>query len=307
MKAYIVDPQAAAGVRLTDAPEPQPAPNEALVGVEAFALNRGELPRGEMFAVGSVPGWDAAGRVIAAAADGSGPGVGARVVTNGGGGAWAERRAVDTAKLAAIPNHLDFERASALPVAGGTALQALRTLGGCVGRRVLITGAAGGVGRIALQLARRAGAEVVAWTSLASRRAELERLGAAEVVSDAAALTGPLFGVIETVGGATLVAAWGALRPGGTLASVGSASGEAAAFAPYATIGAPRTLLSFNLGSFTLPDETLGEDLAYLANLAAAGELDPQIVWRGSWSKLDVALDGLANRAISGKAVLTID
>ena len=88
--------------------------------------------------------------------------VGARVVTFGWAAGWAELRAVDTGELAVLPDGVDHDAAAALPVAGVTALRALRRLGPVLGRRVLITGASGGVGRFAVQLAARAGAHVVA-------------------------------------------------------------------------------------------------------------------------------------------------
>lgn len=306
MRAYVVDPSSATGVRFGEIPDPVPGRDEVLVAVEAFSLNHGELPQRGLFAPGTVPGWDAAGRVVRAALDGSGPPVGARVVTQAHGGAWAERRAVGSANVAALPDQLDAERACTLPVAGATALQALRALGGILGRRVLVTGASGGVGRFALQLARIAGADVVAYTSSEARRAELTALGAHEVVTDLGRVRAPVFGVIENIGGRVLVAAFELLRAGGTLASIGYASFEPATFPPYATIGPPRTLLSFQLGSTMLPGETLAESLTYLARLTAANELDPHVTWRAPWSKLDEALAALARREIAGKAVLTL-
>lgn len=307
MKAYLVDQSVPGGARSAEVAEPVPKPDEAVLAVEAFSINHGELPQSGMFAPGTALGWDAAGRIVAAAVDGSGPASGARVVSQDAGGAWAERRAVSTSRLAVLPADVDAESASALPVAGATALQALRVLGGCVGRRVLITGSNGGVGRFAVQLARRAGAWVVALTSTLARRDELMALGANEVITDLATLVEPVFGVIENVGGETLVAAWGHLRPGGSLVSIGYAGGQPATFPPYGTVGPPRTLLSFQLGNRMLPGETLGEDLGYLAGLVAAKQLDPQITWRGTWAQVPEALELLATRKISGKAVIRVD
>ena len=144
------------GLRLGEAPEPVPRDSEALVEVSAAALNFGELAfNSSASEPRAVLGWDAAGVVAKPASNGSGPSAGTRVVTFGWRGAWAERRAVDTAELAVVPDSVDLGAASALPVAGVTALQALRRLGPVFGRRVLVTGAAGGVGRFAVQLAAR--------------------------------------------------------------------------------------------------------------------------------------------------------
>ncbi|HXP93809.1 MAG TPA: zinc-binding dehydrogenase, partial [Candidatus Binatia bacterium] len=190
--------------------------------------------------------------------------------------------------------------------AAGTALRALRTLGAIVGRRVLVTGASGGVGRLAVQIARRAGAYVVALTSSDAKRKELTEIGADEVVTDLAKLAAPLYGVIDTVGGQALVDAWGHLRAGGMLISIGYAGGTPATFPPYSTVGPRKTLVAFTLGTALLPDETLGEDFTYLAQLVARKELDPEIVWRGDWTQLPEAIALLASRKISGKAVLRI-
>ena len=76
-------------------------------------------------------------------------------------GAWAERVAVRTDALAALPDAVSFGQAATLPVAGLTALWALERGGLLLDKRVLVTGASGGVGHLACQLARQAGAQVV--------------------------------------------------------------------------------------------------------------------------------------------------
>jgi len=308
MKAYVVDNDQSFGVRFTEISDPSPAPNEAVIEVEAFSLNHGELP-GRVFSTnGTVPGWDTAGRVVTAAADGGGPSVGTRVVGWGWGGAWAQRRAVATSDLAPLPEGVDAEAASTLPVAGITALCAVRILGAIVGRRVLVTGASGGVGRFAVQLARIAGADVVALTSSEAKREELREAGASEVVTDLAHLSAPVYAVLENIGGSTLVDAWNRLTPGGILISIGYAAGSPATFPPYATVLPRKSLVAYGSGwTPSLPGETRGTDLAYLARLVAARALDPHITWRGSWKRLPDAIALLQNRRISGKAVLRVD
>ncbi|MGA6161728.1 zinc-binding dehydrogenase [Amycolatopsis magusensis] len=301
MRALVHDPAAPRGLRLAEVPEPVPAASQALVGIKAVSINFGEVAYlAERREPGEVPGWDAAGVVLEPAADGSGPPAGARVTSFGWRDGWAEQRAVDTANLAVVPDGVDLGAAAALPVAGVTALQAVRALGAVLGRRVLVTGAAGGVGRFAVQLAARAGAEVVALVGSPARGAGLRELGAAEVVTE---LTGePLTGVLDNVGGPLLAGAFAQLGPDGVALAVGKASGEATTIDWEAERlrGGHRRLEPFVI---SVP---LGGDLAYLARLLGRGELDPQVDHRVPWERATDAVDALLSRRIRGKAVLDL-
>ncbi|WP_028927211.1 zinc-binding dehydrogenase [Pseudonocardia acaciae] len=304
MEALVHDPDARHGLRLAQAPDPSPRPDQVLVDVAAISLNFGEVAHlADNQKPGTVPGWDASGVVAVAAADGSGPAVGARVVTFGWGGAWARLRAVDVADLAVLPDAVDHASAAALPVAGVTALRSLRRLGPLLGRRVLVTGASGGVGRFAVQLAARAGAHVVAAVGSVERGAGLAELGASEVVVDLGEVRERLHGVIDNVGGGLLAQAYGLLAPDGVAQSVGMASLEP-------------TTIDFERARRESPGARIeafmfggppGADLAYLAGLVAGGELDPQVGWRGGWDRADEAIEALRGRRIRGKAVLEID
>ena len=145
VRALVAAPDQPGGVDLVDVVGPEPAPDQAVVVVAAVSLNRGEVRRLPGAPAGWRPGWDLAGTVVAAAADGSGPAVGRRVVGLLREGAWAEQVAVPTRTLATIPDGLSFSGASTLPVAGLTAYRTLQQADVIEGRRVLVTGASGGV------------------------------------------------------------------------------------------------------------------------------------------------------------------
>jgi len=290
-------------LRLADVEEPVAAESEALIQVRATALNFGEVHFiDHMRKPGEVPGWDAAGVVVQTAADGSGPPVGSRVVGFHGAGGWAERRAVPTENLAVLPDSVDFGPAAALPVAGVTALQSLRALGPVVGRRVLITGASGGVGRFAVQLATRAGAHVIAAVGSTSRGAGLTALGAKEVVVGLADVAEPVSGVLDNVGGPLLAEAFSLLDDGGSLQSIGMASNQPSTidFEVERRSGVRKRLEPFTVRT------PFGPDLAYLVELLAAGELDPQIGLRTSWNDVSEAAEALLDRRVAGKAVLDV-
>jgi NADPH:quinone reductase len=303
MRALVHDPDAPHGLQLGEAPDPEPGPSEALVAVAATSLNFGEVAfLRDHVAPGEVAGWDASGTVLAAAADGSGPPAGARVVTFGWSGAWAQRRAVDTGELAVLPDGVDFGSAAALPVAAVTALRALRRLGSLAGRRVLITGASGGVGRFAVQLASHAGAEVIAAVGSRSHGEGLAQLGASEVVVGLDAVSKPVHGALDHVGGQMLADAFGLLSPGGSVQSVGMASLQPTTIdfeAARLRTGGSR------IEAFVVGDG-FASDLSYLVSLLAGGELDPQVGWRGAWDRVDEAAGALIGRQVRGKAVLEV-
>ncbi|WP_234481307.1 alcohol dehydrogenase catalytic domain-containing protein [Streptomyces sp. MBT49] len=220
VRALVVDPTAPGAVRLAEVSDPTPGPGQVLVAVSHASLNYGDLndARSGRVPEGAVLGSDAAGVVVQAAADGSGPAVGTRVVALTSG-AFAERVAIDVGALAEVPKALDLARAVALPVAAVAALRSLRAAGLGPDKTVLVTGASGGVGRFAVQLAARAGAHVIASVGSAARGKGLAEAGADDVLIGLEGLRRPVDVVIDSVGGPQLVAAWNLLSPGGSVQS----------------------------------------------------------------------------------------
>jgi NADPH:quinone reductase-like Zn-dependent oxidoreductase len=301
MRALVVDPQAPAALRLADVPEPTPGPAQLLIDVHHASINYGELnaARSGQVPPGAVLGWDASGLVAEAAADGSGPQVGTRVVAFASA-AWAQLVAVDVDATAVVPTAVDLADAAALPVAGVTALQSLRASGSVLGKRVLITGASGGVGRYAVQLAALAGATVIASVGSAARGEGLAKLGADHVVVGLEGIDQPVDVILDNVGGPQLVDAWGLLGVGGNLQSIGWTAGDPAVFPPYSTVGAPKSLTSFTVTG------DRGGDLATVVGLGAEGSLSPEVAWHGSWDRIAEAAQLLFGRRLNGKAVLDI-
>lgn len=305
MQALVHDPEAPSALRRTELPDPVPGADQALIAVSAAAFNFLDVAYADtLHGVGAVPGQDAAGRVVQAAADGSGPPVGALVSSFAFGGALATRRVAPTADLAVVPGGVEVAAAAALPSAGVTALQALRRLGPLLGRRVLVTGASGGVGRYAVQLAALAGATVVAQVGSVERGAGLAQLGVAEVVTDLDGLA-PVHGVLDNVGGPLLGAALSRLAVGGRVLAVGSAAGQPTTidFEAERRRGGRRAVEVFTVGTGYAG---FGPDIALLLDLVAAGRLDPQVGWRGPWERAGEAADALRARRVSGKAVVEI-
>jgi NADPH:quinone reductase-like Zn-dependent oxidoreductase len=308
MRALVADHSAPSGVSLREAPDPHPERSEALVEVRATTLNRGEVRRLPGRAEGTIPGWDIGGVVRRAAADGSGPAEGTRVVGLVNEGAWAELAAVPSDRIAELPGGVSFEAAATLPVAGLTALFALEAGGPILGRRVLITGAAGGVGRFAIQLAHRAGAHVTGVVRSLERGEGLRELGADEVITELTPDGDRFDLLIESVGGASLGAALARVAPRGTVVAFGASTPEPTTFdvsAFYTRFGAK--LYGMRVFDELAMGRSAAHDLGVLVGELAAGRLDPQIALTVSWREPDAAFAALIDRRVAGKAVLQID
>lgn len=317
----------ASGARLEEVPVPQPRRGEVLLRVRATALNAGDvrLMLGDPLLVRPffglrrprqpIRGMDVAGVVVAV-----GPGVvGAEPAEEvvgelGGGGGLGAYATVAEDRLVPRPRDIAPEAAACLPIAGGTAWQALDLagvgldLGGAASPRVLIVGASGGVGTFAVQLARLRGAEV--WASCGGRSAALvEQLGAAHTIdlrqeSLSALPRGGFHAIIDIAGGIPPRDMQRLLAPGGTAVLVTGDGGHV--LGPV-----PRMLKAgvLSLGSDRrirpLTATARPEILAKLLELVAEGRVVPVIERQYPFAEAATALAHVAEGHTVGKVVVS--
>lgn len=320
IRAVIVDHDKASHVTLGRVEAPVAQPSETIVQVAAISLNPGELLGAASREQGSPIGWDLAGTVIQQAADGSGPPTGSRVVglivTGGWGdeapglGAWAEQVAVPTTQLALLPDTVSFAQAATVPIAGLTALRALEKGGMLWKQRVLITGATGGVGDFAVQLAHRAGACVVGTTRTAQREALVRANGANEVCIGNTIANAQQFGpyhlILDSIGGQALAEALSMLTPDGLCVNIGVAATQEVTFSPVGLLQAGGTGF-YALALFhEFRHRPAAPDLARLGQALADGDLHPHIEVERSLEEIEDVVQQLMSRAFTGKAVLRV-
>jgi NADPH:quinone reductase-like Zn-dependent oxidoreductase len=235
------------------------------------------------------------------------PPIGTRVVGWVNGGAWAERVSVRADHLAPIPDDLSFELAATLPVAGLTAAGVLSIAGSLLGKHVAITGAAGGVGRFAVQLAHLAGAHVTAIVGRAQRGEGLRELGADDVTVGLVPEGEPYDFVMESAGGSSLAAALARVAHDGTVVTFGNSSNEETTFDPrtFYRRGAP-VMVGYFVTHELLQGRTGSSQLAALASLVAEGRLRSEIDLQVPWTEANPAIVALLDRTVRGKVVLTL-
>ena len=312
IRAIVVDPAAPGRLAIKRVKLRDPDRDEVAVKVTAISLNRGETRRAVQQAEpGWRPGWDFTGVVETAAADGSGPKPGTRVVGLLPNGAWAERVNCRSHAVAALPDAVSDAQASTLPVAGLTALHALRQGGLLLGRKVLIDGASGGVGHLACQLALAAGAIVWGHVRREERRAEVGAwCGGRVVVGPDLSMAmgkGPFWLILDSVGGSALAAAMSMLAPNGTCVTFGVSESRTATIQSgefFATGGV--RVYGLTLFHELMSVERAGIGLELLAGEVAAGRLKPQIAVETGWKEVGAVAQRLIDREFTGKAVLHV-
>uniref|UniRef100_A0AAU3H3F5 Zinc-binding dehydrogenase n=1 Tax=Streptomyces sp. NBC_01401 TaxID=2903854 RepID=A0AAU3H3F5_9ACTN len=314
MKAVIVSSFGDSGVlRVVDRPEPVPGPGQVLIRVEAagvgyvdvMARNGDYQPLAEP---GFVPGVEAAGTVAAVGEAADEHWVGRRVFVLTGTGAYAESVVADVRDIVRVPEGVSAADAVALGVNALVAGLGLKRANVREGERVLVRGAGGGIGLMAVQLAALSGGVVTAITSSPERGERLRGLGAAHVQDRAAGEDGSEDTydiVVDPVAGPDLGRYIETLRPDGRYLLVGAAGGapEPAALGSLLTTyhNSP-TLLAFSLNSVS--SETVGEEAAELFGRAARGELRAVVDERIPLAEARRAHERIESTPVFGKITL---
>ncbi len=247
--------------------DPECHPKGIVIRVEAISVEGGDVLnrwRGALTARPHVVGYQAAGEIVEVGAETGDLKVGQKVATVGASGSHAELRAVPSRSAWPIPDGFNVGQASVMPVTFGTAQECLFEFGALkAGETVLIQAGAGGVGVAAIQLAKRAGATVIATASSDERLARLMPLGLdhainyrrEDVVQSVMKLTGGkgVDLVVDPVGGATLQASILCLGYRGRISMVGAAGREPMKVDVSTMMGGNRALRGVFLGARSPP------------------------------------------------------
>ncbi|MFL5745056.1 MAG: zinc-binding dehydrogenase, partial [Niastella sp.] len=232
MRAIVTDPDSR--FKITECSVPVPAPHQALIRVTAFSLNQGEVRTALAATTSYIPGWDFAGVIIKAASNGNSPKEGTRVFGFVQQGAWAEYIVAAAAQMATTPDDISDAQAASLPVAAGTAVTCMEAVGPLLNLQVLITGAAGGVGRILCQLTAMAGAKVFAVSRRPNLKQQMENDGvmphAVFTSIEEAKAAGKYDVVFDSIGGHVLAVAVSMLTASGTCVNFGNSSRQPTTF-----------------------------------------------------------------------------
>jgi NADPH:quinone reductase-like Zn-dependent oxidoreductase len=317
MKAIMIEGYGGSDrLRLVDRPDPRPAAGEVLVKVRAAAVNpvdwkirRGDLRLILRLRFPYIPGGDIAGEVVAVGQGVTrfkpGDAVVAFVDMKRGGG-YAELAVVTESAAALKPQALSFAETASLPIAGGTALQALRDVGALrEGGSALINGGAGGVGHFAVQIAKALGARVTA-TCGPSNVAFVESLGTDRVIDytreDFTRRPDRYDVVFDAVAKSTFPACRGLLEPGGAYVTTLPSPGVLFWGAVQSAAG----LFARAKRAKFLIVRPEGADLEFLGQLADQGRLRPALGLTVPLERAGAAQDASEQGHTRGKIVLEV-
>ena len=307
MRALVADPTASPALSLADVPEPSPGPGQLLLDMEAASVNRGEIRTAGGQPPGTIIGWDVAGTVAAVGEGVTQFDLGERVVAlSPSGGAFAERVVVPAEWAAPLPSACDFVTAATLPVAGVTAVGILRLARVHAGDRVLITGAAGGVGLFAVQLALQAKATVTGQAGSEERAATVRDTGAEALVhpGDGSPVDGEFDVVIDSIGGPMLGPLLDTAVTGGRVVVYGNSADAESTFRVERFYSKGVTIFGFRVFA-SVPTDQVVKDMANLAVQAASGALRVTVQATAPLADALPLIGDLYDRKVTGKVVLT--
>lgn len=319
MRAFVVNDH---GVppKVEELAEPTPGPGQVRIRIRACGVNFGDLliVKGTYQDTPALPftlGMEIAG-VVEALGDGvTAPAVGTRVAVFEGSGGMAEAGVFSAARCVEIPASMSFEEAAGFIVAYGTSHLALTDRARLQkGERLLVLGAAGGVGLTAVELGAAMGAEVIAVARGAEKLTVAKAAGAAHVLDsetvDLRAEVKALGGadvVYDAVGGDGFKAAMRATNPGGRLIVIGFASGDIPQIPANHLLVKNIDAIGFYWGGYLKwAPERLAGSLAELMQMYEAGQLSPHIGATRPLAQAAEALELLRSRKVAGKVVVTM-
>ena len=307
MLALVADPSASPALTLGDVPEPSAGPGQLVVRMEAASINRGEIRTAAAQPPGKVIGWDVVGTVLALGDGVTEFQVGQRVLgLTPTGGAFAELVALPAEWTIPLPSSADSVQAATLPVCGVTAVNVLRLARVHAGDRVLVTGAAGGVGLLAVQLALDAKATVTGQASSERRAAAFRELGAEALIhpGDGSPVEGEFDVVLDSIGGPMFGPLLHATAMHGRVVVFGNSADAASTFRVEDFYPKLITIYGFRVFQAVPPDQGV-RDLAALADQVAAGRLKITVHATAPLNQALPLIRDLYDRKVTGKVVIT--
>ena len=298
-------------MELVDLPDPIASDGEELIDVDCIGINYADTHQTENSYLSKqtlplIPGLEVVGKTAS----------GRRVLASATTGGYAQKALAPKAMCVDIPDGVSDEQAIAMLVQGTTAWHILKTMAHVKpGESVVVQAGAGGVGTLAIQLAKMWGAKVIAVTSSAAKNELAKSLGAdATVDANSADLAGAMIAanggkrvdiVLEMVGGKTFDASLEVLAPFGRLITFGMASRTApTAIHPGVLMGGTKTVAGFWLSHCFGKKELMGDVLNELFALISSGALKPVIGATYGLSEAKIAHQAMLARQTTGKVTL---
>jgi NADPH2:quinone reductase len=298
-------------MKLVDLEDPIIGEGQELINVTAIGINYADTHQTENSYLSPqklplIPGIEVVGTTAA----------GVRVLAPIDGGGYSQKAVAYSAALIPIPDSVTDQQALAMLVQGSTAWHILKTVGHLkVGETVVVHAAAGGVGSVAIQLAKMWGAKVIAVASSESKRSLTKSLGADEVVDSTHENLGDTIKaanggkrvniVLEMVGGKTFDQSLEILAPFGRLVTYGMASRTAPSLIqPASLMGGSKTISGFWLSHCFGKKELMNDVIAQLFKLIEEGKLKPVIGEVFPLSQATLAHKSMLARETMGKITL---